>query len=80
MNQNLIFKARYDRSDEWKNIFREGPHPLISDSLFSLIIFIYVSVIFCYVFYAFCWREVIIEKKDERGHRTIVEDEEDAPA
>ena len=28
-----------------------------SDSLFSLIIFIYVAVTFCYIFYAFCWRE-----------------------
>ena len=28
-----------------------------SDSLFSLIIFIYVSVTFLYMFYAFCWRE-----------------------
>ena len=29
---------------------------LIPDSLFSLIIFIYVSVTFLYIFYAFCWR------------------------
>ena len=28
-----------------------------ADSLFSLIIFIYVSVTFLYMFYAFCWRE-----------------------
>ena len=35
----------------------DGPHPLISDSLFSLIIFIYVAVTFLYVFYAFCWRQ-----------------------
>ena len=27
------------------------------DSLFSLIIFIYVSVTFLYMFYAFCWRD-----------------------
>ena len=27
------------------------------DSLFSLIIFIYVSITFLYMFYAFCWRE-----------------------
>merc|ERR1719225_1768394 len=37
--------------------YKEGPHSLISDSLFSLIIFIYVSVTFLYMFYAFCWRE-----------------------
>jgi len=38
-----------------------------------------VTVIFCYVFYAFCWREVIVEKKYEKGNRTVVEveDEED---
>merc|ERR1719481_742650 len=36
--------------------YEEGPHKLISDSLFSLIIFIYVSITFMYMFYAFCWR------------------------
>jgi len=36
--------------------YDEGPHPLISDSLFSLIIFIYVTITFLYIFYAFCWR------------------------
>ena len=28
---------------------------IISDPLFSLIIFIYVSITFCYMFFAFCW-------------------------
>jgi len=37
--------------------YKEGPHPLISDSLFSLIIFIYVMVTFLYMFYGFCWKE-----------------------
>ena len=32
-----------------------GPEANISDSLFSMIIFIYVSVTFTYVFYAFCF-------------------------
>ena len=32
-------------------------HRPLSDSLFSLIIFIYVAVTFLYIFYAFCWRE-----------------------
>jgi len=36
--------------------YSEGPHPIVSDSLFSLIIFIYVSITFSYMFYAFCWR------------------------
>jgi len=39
--------------------YDEGPHPLISDSLFSLIIFIYVSITFLYMFYAFCWRSAV---------------------
>ena len=30
-----------------------------SDSLFSLIIFIYVSITFLYMFYAFCWRSAV---------------------
>eukprot|EP00090_Calanus_glacialis_P008322 TRINITY_DN16640_c0_g1_i2.p1 TRINITY_DN16640_c0_g1~~TRINITY_DN16640_c0_g1_i2.p1 ORF type:complete len:107 (-),score=45.69 TRINITY_DN16640_c0_g1_i2:100-420(-) len=47
--------------------YDEGPHPLISDSLFSLIIFIYVSITFLYMFYAFCWRE---------DPRKIIADEE----
>ena len=46
------------------------------DSLFSLIIFIYVSVAFLYVFYAFCWLDQTPEKMTERGHYVIVEDQE----
>ncbi|XP_023330041.1 uncharacterized protein LOC111702545 isoform X2 [Eurytemora carolleeae] len=38
------------------NGYVEGPHPIVSDSLFSLIIFIYVAITFGYMFYAFCWR------------------------
>ena len=46
------------------------------DSLFSLIIFIYVSVTFLYVFYAFCWKNQIPEKKEEDAvHITKIEDE-----
>ena len=41
---------------------REGPHPGISDSLFSLIIFLYVAVTFLWMFYGFCWREPLPEK------------------
>jgi len=51
--------------------YTEGPHPLISDSLFSLIIFIYVSVTFLYMFYGFCWRE------PEREKPEVKEDEEE---
>ncbi|XP_023340447.1 uncharacterized protein LOC111710571 isoform X2 [Eurytemora carolleeae] len=35
----------------------EGPHPIISDPLFSLIILIYVAIVFLYMFYAFCWKD-----------------------
>ena len=31
--------------------------PTITDSLFSLIIFIYVMITFLYLFYGFCWIE-----------------------
>ena len=31
--------------------------PTITDSLFSLIIFIYVMITFLYLFYGFCWVE-----------------------
>ena len=44
------------------NFSRIGPHPGISDSLFSLIIFIYVCVTFLWMFYGFCWREPPPEK------------------
>ena len=39
---------------EW---YKDGPMPTISDSLFSLIILIYVGVIFVFMFFAFCWKE-----------------------
>ena len=32
-----------------------GGLPMISDSMFSLVILIYVSVAFCFVFFMFCW-------------------------
>ena len=35
---------------------KEGPMPTISDSLFSLIILVYVSVIFVFMFFSFCWK------------------------
>ena len=38
-------------------LHREGPQPGISDSLFSLVIFLYVAITFLWMFYGFCWRE-----------------------
>merc|ERR1719193_1278900 len=35
---------------------RDGGLPLISDSVFSLIIMIYVLLAFFFVFFLFCWR------------------------
>ena len=35
---------------------RDGGLPLISDSLFSLIIMLYVLLAFIFVFFLFCWR------------------------
>ena len=35
---------------------RDGGLPLISDSLFSLIIMLYVLIAFVFVFFLFCWR------------------------
>ena len=35
---------------------RDGGLPLISDSLFSLIIMIYVLLAFFFVFFLFCWK------------------------
>merc|ERR1711874_213665 len=53
--------------------YREGPHPVISDPLFSLIIFLYVSVIFLYMFFAFCWYDgmpiATFSSYPERGAR-----------
>ena len=37
-----------------------------SDSLYSLIIFIYVAVTFLYMFYGFCWREPEREKPESK--------------
>ena len=47
-------------SGKWKeniNTRRYKSRGYFLDSLFSLIIFIYVSVTFLYMFYAFCWRD-----------------------
>merc|ERR1711990_820482 len=35
---------------------KDGGLPLISDSLFSLIIMLYVLLAFIFVFFLFCWR------------------------
>ena len=36
--------------------YERGGMPIISDSLFSLVILLYVSVAFIFVFFMFCWR------------------------
>ena len=46
-NKTLVGQTRFQKP---------GPESIISDGLFSIIIFIYVSVTFFYVFYAFCFK------------------------
>jgi hypothetical protein len=46
----------YDKLGHSGNGYEKGGMPLISDSLFSLVILIYVSVVFLFVFFMFCWR------------------------
>lgn len=50
-----------------------GPESIISDALFSIIIFIYVAVTFLYVFYAFCFNSN--PKKRRRKHKEFNDDE-----
>ena len=40
-----------------------GPERILSDGLFSVIIFIYVCVTFSYTFYAFCYHKTEPEEK-----------------
>ena len=53
-----------------------GPQPIISDGLFSVIIFIYVAVTFSYVFYAFCFKADNYEENKSKI-KEDVEDEDD---
>ena len=53
---------------------QEGPYenggmPLMSDSLFSLIILIYVSVAFLFVFFMFCWKNGNSESGGDVGSK-----------
>ena len=57
--QDSIIKAISNIT--FSNGVQEGPYkkggmPLMSDSLFSLVILIYVSVAFLFVFFMFCWK------------------------
>ena len=57
--------------EQWNETeIQEGPYkrggmPLMSDSLFSLIILIYVSVAFLFVFFMFCWRSANSDNSGE---------------
>ena len=42
--------------EEHEGPYERGGMPIISDSLFSLVILLYVSVAFLFVFFMFCWR------------------------
>ena len=54
---------------------RDGGLPLISDSLFSLIIMLYVLLAFVFVFFLFCWRrgpdQTLLETKVRLGRWSI---------
>ena len=52
-----------DREYQSENDYEIGPEANISDSLFSIIIFLYVAVTFTYVFYAFCYNSQSIQAK-----------------
>ena len=52
----LFFSQNCFHLFQWKIIpDTVGPMATITDSLFSLIIFIYVMITFLYLFYGFCW-------------------------
>ena len=62
--------------------FELGPEANISDSLFSIIIFLYVSVTFTYVFYAFCFNskknyQTAKQTADIESLEGIIEEEEE---
>ena len=45
-----------------------GGLPMISDSAFSLVILVYVSVAFCFVFFMFCWKTAVT---DDNGKKQL---------
>jgi hypothetical protein len=50
----------------WKNVVHNF---FFSDSLFSLIILIYVAITFSYIFYAFCWRSPDPPKEEDKVNK-----------
>ena len=49
-----------------------GGLPMISDSAFSLLILIYVSIAFCFVFFMFCWKTESAENTKKGLQRQCV--------
>uniref|UniRef100_A0A0K2T713 Uncharacterized protein n=1 Tax=Lepeophtheirus salmonis TaxID=72036 RepID=A0A0K2T713_LEPSM len=49
------------------NWHRSGGLPMISDSAFSLIILIYVSIPFLCMFFLFCWKTAETEDENKLG-------------
>ena len=55
-NSNVQNDNTQQSDNEPSGPYERGGMPLMSDSVFSLIILIYVSVAFLFVFFMFCWR------------------------
>ena len=55
MNGNANDEATDDLDSSFIKNHVSGGLPMISDSMFSLVILIYVSAAFCFVFFMFCW-------------------------
>jgi len=66
-----VTQANYEPANTPIDGYKEGPHPIVSDSLFSLIIFIYVSITFSYMFYAFCWRGTETKPPPPEGDKDL---------
>ena len=69
-HQDLIEQTRSQVSlngDIQDGPYKRGGMPLMSDSLFSLIILVYVSVVFLFVFFMFCWKSRNSDSNGEIG-------------
>lgn len=49
--------------------FFSGGLPMMSDSVFSLVILVYVSTTFCIVFFLFCWNTPADATKQQSGQQ-----------
>ena len=71
LTQSEDLFVKDDPPPSWVTV--PGPEKIISDALFSVIIFIYVSITFLYVFYAFCFKA-----HEETDQKSCLNDEDPA--